>query len=89
MAKQKGASWWKVFYHQRPVIESIPDSDVGAGMKAAFRYFGGEEIAKSELSQAAYIVFCSMKEQIDESKHDYALSVEKGRLGGNKRWGNE
>lgn len=45
MSKPKRATWWKMLYHQRAAIESIPDEEVGRGLKAAFRYFDGEEIS--------------------------------------------
>lgn len=88
MAKEKRATWWKMFYHQRAAIESVSDEDAGQGLKAAFRYFDGEDISSEELTQAAFIVFCVMRPYIDESKRDYSVSVENGRRGGDKRWGN-
>ena len=44
MSKPKRATWWKMLYHQRAAIESVPDEEVGKGLKAAFRYFDGEEL---------------------------------------------
>ena len=79
MAKEKRAAWWKMFYHQRAAIESISDVDVGKGLKAAFRYFDGEEISPDELTQAAFTVFCVIRPYIDESLRDYQSSVENGR----------
>lgn len=88
MAKEKRATWWKMFYHQRAAIESVSDEDAGRGLKAAFRYFDGEPISPEELTQAAFLVFCVMRPYIDESKQDYAAAVESGKRGGEKRWGN-
>lgn len=89
MTKKGGPTWWKMFYHQRSAIESISDQDVGKGLKAAFRYFGGEDIQPEELSPAAFTVFCVMRPYIDESKQDYENAVKLGRKGGNTRWNND
>lgn len=78
-----------MFYHQRAVIESVADDDAGKGLKAAFRYFDGEDIDPADLTQAAFTVFCVMRPYMDESKRDYEEAVENGRNGGNKRWGND
>ena len=89
MARPKRATWWKMLYHQRAALESIPDAEVGRGLKAAFRYFDGEDIEQEKLSQQAFTVFCVMRPYIDESIRNYEESVERGRGGGNKRWGAE
>lgn len=88
MAKEKRATWWKMFSHQRAVIESVSDADVGKGLKAAFRYFDDGEINPEDLSQAAFTIFCVMRPYIDESKKDYEESVLYGRRGGLARTGN-
>lgn len=89
MAKEKRATWWKMFYHQRAAIENVSDEDAGQGLKAAFRYFDGEDVSPEKLTQAAFIVFCVMRPYIDESKRDYTEAVENGKRGGDKRWGND
>ena len=86
MPKAKRATWWKMFYHQRAVIESVSDEEVGKGLKAAFQYFDGEEIDVEHLTPQAFTVFCVMRPYIDESIQDYAKAVEQGRKGANKRW---
>ena len=78
MAKEKRATWWKMFCHQRAAIESISDEDVGSGLKAAFRYFDGETIEAKELTPSAFTVFCVMRPYIDESKSDYERRVKNG-----------
>ena len=50
MTKEKRATWWKMFYHQRAVIESVSDEDAGIGLKAAFRSFDGEDIDAADLT---------------------------------------
>lgn len=56
MAKAKRATWWKMFSHQRAAVESVSDDAAGSGLKAAFRYFDGEEISPEELSPQASAV---------------------------------
>ena len=87
MAKEKRPTWWKMFYHQRAAIESVSNEDAGKGLKAAFRYFDGEQIEPNELTQAAFTVFCVMRPYIDESKRDYEARVNDGRNGAKTRWG--
>ena len=86
MAKQKRATWWKMLYFQRATIESISSQDVGDGLKAAFRYFDGEEISMDNLTPQAFTSFCVMKPYIDESMQNYKDAVENGRSGAAKRW---
>ena len=87
MAKKKaGPTWWKMFKHQRPVIESVSDSDAGLGLKAAFSYFDGEDIDPDSLNQGAFIVFTVIRPYIDESKKDYEDAVLYGSTGAKKRW---
>lgn len=89
MAKPKRATWWKMFYHQRAVIESVPDGEVGKGLKAAFRYFDGDEVNPEDLTPQAFTVFCVMRPYIDESRRDYEESVANGRKGAEERWGSD
>lgn len=81
MAREKRASWWKMFANRREIIDAIPDEDVGSGLKAAFAYFDDEEVEESELTQCAKIVFRAFRPYIDEAKKDYAASVENGKRG--------
>ena len=78
MSKPKRATWWKMLYHQRAAIESISNEEVGAGLKAAFRYFDGEDISTDELTPQAFTVFCVMRQYIDESIRNYEESVSNG-----------
>ncbi len=89
MAKEKRATWWKMFYHQRAAIESVSDEEAGRGLKTAFRYFDGEDIDANTLSQPAFTVFCVMRPYMDEAKADYQARVEDGNRGANKRWEKE
>ena len=87
MAKEKRATWWKMFYHQRYSIESVSDADAGLGLKAAFRYFGGEDVPSDILTPGAFTVFCVIKPYLDEAQNDYNASVANGISGSEKRWG--
>lgn len=87
MAKVKRATWWKMLYHQRAAIESIPNEEVGSGLKAAFRYFDGEDVSPNELTPQAFTVFCVMRPYIDESIRNYEESVANGKRGAGERWG--
>lgn len=89
MPKQKRATWWKMLYHQRAAVESVSGKDAGMGLKAAFRYFDGEELDPADLSPQAFTVFCVMRPYIDESIRNYEESVANGRNGAEKRWGSE
>lgn len=79
MAKEKRASWWKMFYHQRSALEAISDVDVGRGLKAAFRYFDGEPVEAADLSQSAFIAFSVIRPYIDEARADYDARVAAGK----------
>lgn len=81
MAKEKRASWWKMFANQRHFISAASDADVGKGLKAAFAYFDGEEISTDYLTQSAFMVFCAIRPYLDEAKEDYENSVRNGRRG--------
>lgn len=87
VAKEKRATWWKMFYHQRAAIESVSDEDAGAGLKAAFRYFDGEDISHENLTPQAFTVFCVIRPYIDESFQDYNSCIENGKRGAKNRWG--
>ena len=63
------------------------DGDAGLGLKAAFAYFDGEEIDPAQLTPGAFTVFCVIRPYIDESMRDFQESVESGRAGAEKRWG--
>ena len=89
MAKEKRATWWKMFYHQRAAIESVSDEDAGAGLKAAFRYFDGEDISPESLTAQAFTVFCVIRPYIDESFQDYNSCIESGKRGARNRWGKD
>ena len=49
-------------------MESVSDRAAGAGLKAAFRYFDGEDIPAGSLTAQAFTVFCVIRPYIDEAK---------------------
>lgn len=69
-------------------MESVSDRAAGAGLKAAFRYFDGEDIPAGSLTAQAFTVFCVIRPYIDEAKRDFEKSVESGKKGAENRWGN-
>ncbi len=87
MPKEKRVTWWKMFSHQRAAVESVSDKAAGAGLKAAFRYFDGEDIPSGSLTQQAFTVFCVIRPYIDEARQDFEKSVENGKRGAENRWG--
>lgn len=81
MAKcEKRPSWFKVFLHQKPLFDSVPDEVVGKAVKAAMHYFDTRE--QLELEPLPMAVFCTIKPYIDESFADYDRDVKNGKKGG-------
>lgn len=78
MAKEKRASWFKVFRHQRKLIDSASNEEAGIGLKAAMAYFDGEE-PPDNMPPFATAVFLCMQQYIDESFSDYERRVENGK----------
>lgn len=88
MAKnEKRPSWFKVFLHQKPLFQAVPDDVLGRAVKGAMDYFDTGQVP--ELEQLETIVFASLKPYIDESFEDYRQSVDLGRSGSKKRWSNK
>lgn len=85
MKKEKRPTWWKMFYHQRAAIDSVSDADAGQGLKAAFRYFDGEDVG--HITPGAFTVLCVMKPYMDEACQDYETAVNNGKKGAYERWG--
>lgn len=81
---EKRPSWFKLFLHQKPLLDAVPDDVVGKAMKAAMQYFENGEVM--ELDPIAFAVFSTIKPGIDEAVEDFRHSVDLGRRGGKKRW---
>ena len=77
---EKRPSWFKLFIHQKPIIDSVPDDVVGKAVKAAFHYFATKE--ETELDVLSMVVYSSFKPYIEESFTDYERDVRNGHKGG-------
>ena len=80
MAKPKQATWFKVFSHQRPLMDAVPDALLGKVMKAAMAYFETGEAPQLDTLENA--VFAVLRAGIDEAVADYEKKAENGRKGG-------
>ena len=70
MAKRKDRpSWFKMFDHQKALIDSVPDEVAGRAIKEVFRYFAFGEVG--EMEPLVFSVFASIKPYIDESNEDF------------------
>lgn len=88
MAKcSKRPAWFKMFLHQKAIIDSVDDATAGKALKAVFQYFDTGETV--DLDQMAFIVFSAIKPYIDESFLDFQRSSEAGKKGMKNRWGKE
>ena len=86
MAKEtKRPSWFKLFLHQKAVIDSVDDITAGKALKAAFQYFDTGETV--DMDQMTFIVFSAIKPYIDESFLDFQRSSAAGKKGMESRWG--
>ena len=77
---EKRPSWFKLFLHQKPIIDSVPDEVVGQAIKAAFHYFATKE--ELQLDVLPMVVYSSFKPYIEESFTDYERDVRNGHKGG-------
>lgn len=77
---EKRPSWFKLFLHQKPIIDSVPDEVVGQAIKAAFHYFATKE--ELQLDVLPMVVYSSFKPYIEESFTDYERDVQNGHKGG-------
>ena len=80
-------SWFKVFLHQKPLIDAIPDEVAGRALKAALLYFDTGEM--TEMDSLTGAVFAVLKPHIDEAFDDFRRSVDAGKAGSQKRWNKE
>lgn len=78
--KNNRPAWFKMFLHQKALIDSVPNESAGLALKAVFAYFDTGELP--ELDPLSFAVFASIKPYIDESFEDYARDVENGKKGG-------
>ena len=83
----KRPAWFKLWLRNKPMIDAVPDAEVGRAVKAALHYFETGEI--KELGQLEMIVFATMKADIDDAFSDYKRDVENGKKGGRPRKSDE
>lgn len=83
-AREKRPSWFKMFRHQKALIDSVSDAEVGRAMKAVFQYFENGETP--DMTPIEFAVFSSMKPYVDESFSDFARNSKKNAENINKRW---
>lgn len=84
MGKDKRPSWFKMFRHQKPLIDSVSNETAGIVLKAAFEYFETGEIP--QLEPLEFAMFSSIKQYIDESYEDFERKSEQNRQNVLKRW---
>ncbi len=77
MAKEKRATWFKMFLHQKSVVDAVSDEEAGQAIKAIFTYFASGEVPN--MTKPAFLVFVAIKPYVDESITDYAERVERGK----------
>lgn len=90
MTRKKGKpSWFKMFNHQKALIDSVSDEVAGKALKAVFQYFDNRELEPKNLDGLTFAVFSAIKPYIDESYEDYDKSVAYGRKGGQTKQANK
>lgn len=77
---EKRPSWFKLFLHQKPIIDSVPDEVAGKAIKAAYHFFATKE--ELQLDALTMIVYSSIKPYIEEAFANYETDVLNGRKGG-------
>lgn len=81
MASVERPSWFKMFLHQKALIDSVSDEVAGKALKACFAYFYSGDTT-TVMDPLVFAVFSSIKPYIDESWNDYRERQERGRKGG-------
>ena len=87
MAKKVGRpSWFKMFLHQKALLDAVPDETVDKALKAVFQYFDTGEVV--DLDPMAFAVFAAVKPYVEESFEDFERTSERNRMNVAKRWNN-
>lgn len=84
MGKDKRPSWFKMFRHQKALIDGVSDEIAGKALKAVFEYF--ETGGIMELDPLTFAVFSSIKPYIDESYDDFERISKQNRQNVLNRW---
>ena len=77
MSREKRANWFKMFRHQKAIIDAVSDAEAGQAIKAIFEYFDTGEVP--DMTTPAFLVFASVKPDVDKALSDYAARVERGK----------
>ena len=82
--KERHPAWFKMFWHQRALIDSLPDAKVGQALKAAYQYF--EDGTVPQMTPLAFTLFSSIKPYVDESFADFEAISKKNSENIKRRW---
>ena len=63
---QSRPAWFKLFRHQKALIDSVPDESAGKAIKAVFQYFENGEV--TPLSPLEFAAFSALMPYISESE---------------------
>lgn len=70
MAKKENCpAWFKLFHHQKALLDSVPDESTGKAIKATFQYFENGEVPM--LSPLEFAVFSALMPYISESERRF------------------
>ena len=85
MAKTAGRpAWFKMFLHQKALVDSVPDETAGKALKAVFLYFDTGEV--TDLDPLTFAVFAAIKPYVDESFDDFERTSAKNKANVMERW---
>ena len=82
--KERHPAWFKMFWHQRALIDSLPDAKVGQALKAAYQYFEDGTVPK--MTPLAFTLFSSIKPYVDESLADFEAISKLNSEKAKRRW---
>ena len=82
--KERHPAWFKMFWHQRALIDSLPDAKVGQALKAAYQYF--EDGTVPQMTPLAFTLFSSIKPYVDESLADFEAISKLNSEKAKRRW---
>lgn len=67
--KESRPAWFKLFRHQKALIDSVPDESAGKAIKAVFQYFENGEVPM--LSPLEFAFFSALMPYISESERRF------------------
>lgn len=81
---EKRPVWFKLFLHQKTIIDAVPDEAAGKAIKAAMAYFS-LGVAEPPVDPLAAVVFASLMDNVDQAVQDYLRDTQNGAKGGRPR----